>query len=332
MQSQAVEMRLSYGHSIGSVLLLGATLSAQGAWTDPSPHAVSFVGIEQGVALEVLDWGGQGPPMILLAGLGNTAHVFDQFALHFTDRFHVIGITRRGYGASGHPSDGYEIASLANDIRVVCDRLKIDRAILVGHSLAGDEMTKFAGTYPNLVSALVYLDAAYDRTKMPPEGIGPQQSPTPDDLASIEKFAEYSLRTTGSRRPEADIRWAVVTDAEGHLLRGAIPSTTTVAIMRGLERPDYAHVQAPALAIYQPNELRFNFPNYANFSDADKARAEAVIRGGQPFVDRSIGQFSREMAHGRVVRLTTGTHYLFITNEDEVVRMMREFLSAVLRS
>jgi len=312
--------------------VVGAAVRGEGAWTDPSPHAISFLGIEQGVALEVLDWGGQGPPMILLAGLGDTAHVFDQFALHFTDRFHVIGITRRGYGASGHPSDGYEITSLANDIRVACDRLNITRAILVGHSLAGDEMTTFAGTYPDRVSALVYLDGAYDRTQIPPEGVGPQQSPRPDDLVSIGKFAEYSLRTTGSRRPEADIRWAVVTDAEGHLLRGAIPSTTPAAIMRGLERPDYAHVQAPALAIYQPNELRFNFPNYANLSDADKARAEAVIREGQPFVDRSIDQFRREMAHGRVVRLTTGTHYMFITNEDEVVRIMREYLAAVLPS
>ena len=101
-----------------SLVLIEAAMSGQVAWTDPSPHSVSFVGIEQGVALEVLDWGGQGVPMILLAGLGNTAHVFDQFALHFTDRFHVIGITRRGFGASAHPESGYDMGTLANDIRV----------------------------------------------------------------------------------------------------------------------------------------------------------------------------------------------------------------------
>jgi non-heme chloroperoxidase len=32
------------------------------------------------VNLEVLDWGGSGRPLVLLAGLGNTAHIFDKFA------------------------------------------------------------------------------------------------------------------------------------------------------------------------------------------------------------------------------------------------------------
>jgi pimeloyl-ACP methyl ester carboxylesterase len=45
----------------------------------------------------VLDWGGTGPPLVFLAGLGNTAHVFDHFAHQFTDRFRVLGVTRRGY-------------------------------------------------------------------------------------------------------------------------------------------------------------------------------------------------------------------------------------------
>ena len=36
------------------------------------------------VRLEVVDWGGQGPTLILLAGLGHTAHVFDGFAPRLT--------------------------------------------------------------------------------------------------------------------------------------------------------------------------------------------------------------------------------------------------------
>ena len=57
-------------------------LPAQSAdtWRDPSPHTVQFVNVEQGVQLEVLDWGGNGRAIVLLAGSGNTAHVFDDFA------------------------------------------------------------------------------------------------------------------------------------------------------------------------------------------------------------------------------------------------------------
>jgi non-heme chloroperoxidase len=47
---------------------------------DTSGHKVSFVAVEPGVQLEVLDWGGIGETLVLLTGLGDNAHVFDEFA------------------------------------------------------------------------------------------------------------------------------------------------------------------------------------------------------------------------------------------------------------
>ena len=71
-------------------------------WRDPSPHTTRFVKEDRGVRLEVLDWGGADRPLVLLAGGGNTARVFDNFAPKLTDHHHVYGITRRGFGASGY--------------------------------------------------------------------------------------------------------------------------------------------------------------------------------------------------------------------------------------
>ena len=45
-----------------------------------SPHTIQMASVERGVTLEVLDWGGSGRPLVLLTGLGDTAHVFDEFA------------------------------------------------------------------------------------------------------------------------------------------------------------------------------------------------------------------------------------------------------------
>jgi len=309
-------------------LLISAVAVAQ-TWRDPSPHRATFVDIEQGLALESLDWGGSGPPLMLLAGLGDTAHVFDEFALRFIDRYHVVGITRRGYGASGRPEGRYDIATLANDIRAVCDRLGIDHVILIGHSLAGDEMTRLAATWSDHVGALVYLDAAYDRTNLPPQGTGPRQSPRPEDLASLTMYGRFIERTRGITLPEAELRSTVVMNADGAVLRSAVPSTTGQAILLGLERPDYTHVRAPALAIYQANALHDTFPDYQHFSDSDRARAERAIAETQPFLERSADQFQREVAHGRVLRLKTGSHYLFLTNQNEVVTAIREFLASV---
>ena len=63
-----------------SVLLIEPPCAEAAPWRDPSPHTVRFVTVDDGVRLEVLDWGGSGRPVVLLAGGGNTAHVFDDFA------------------------------------------------------------------------------------------------------------------------------------------------------------------------------------------------------------------------------------------------------------
>jgi hypothetical protein len=74
------------------------------AQTDPSPPKIQMVTVEPGVQLEVLDWGGSGTPLIFLAGAGDTAHRFDNFAPQFTKQHRVYGITRRGSGASSQPA------------------------------------------------------------------------------------------------------------------------------------------------------------------------------------------------------------------------------------
>src|SRR6266498_2971267 len=62
-------------------------------WKDPSAHATRFVTVDRNVKLEVLDWGGSGRPVLLLAGLGNTAHVFDALAGKLAASYRVYGLT-----------------------------------------------------------------------------------------------------------------------------------------------------------------------------------------------------------------------------------------------
>jgi len=135
--------------------------SALFAQVDRSPHPVKFITVDNNVKLEVLDWGGSGRPLVLLAGLGSTAHVFDTFALKLTGICHVYGITRRGYGESAVPDSGYSADRLGDDVREVLDALKLDHPILVGHSIAGEELSSVGSRYPKRIAGLVYMDAAY---------------------------------------------------------------------------------------------------------------------------------------------------------------------------
>ena len=153
-------------HLLPAVLaLLFAPLSAfaqqAASWHDPSPHKIQFVNVDKDVKLEVLDWGGSGRPVVLLAGLGATAHTYDDIAPKLALQYHVYGITRRGFGASSSPASGYSADRLGDDVLTVLDALTLDRPVLVGQSIAGEELSSIGSRYPERVAALIYLDAAY---------------------------------------------------------------------------------------------------------------------------------------------------------------------------
>ena len=129
------------------------------AWsTDAAHHAVQFVTVEPGVKLEVIDLGGTGRPLIFLAGLGNSAHGFDKFAPKFTAKYHVYGITRRGFGESSDPApteQNYASDRLGDDVLSVIHTLNLRKPVIAGHSMAGEELSSIGSRHPEAVSGLI---------------------------------------------------------------------------------------------------------------------------------------------------------------------------------
>jgi pimeloyl-ACP methyl ester carboxylesterase len=196
-----------------------------GTWQDPSSHRVQFVTVEEGIKLEVLDWSGKGRPLVLLAGLGNTAHVFDGFAEKLTDSYHVYGITRRGYGASSKPASGYTEERLADDDLRVFDSLGLVKPIVAGHSVAGNELSQLGIHHYDRIGGLVYLDALNDGsddytdydavTAKLPEAMTKPPSPTPSDLKSFPAYREWRMQTESIAYPEAELRAEFVENPDG---------------------------------------------------------------------------------------------------------------------
>ncbi len=152
-------LRLLLSISVTAAFLPGCATTK----VDTSPHTPGFA-IVDGVKLHYLDWGGNGEVLLFIAGTGDTAHTFDKMAPRFTDHFHVLGLTRRGFGESDKPSTGYDIPTLTEDVRGFLDSQHIDRVNIVCHSAGGDEATLLATKYPQRIGKLVYLEAAYDRS------------------------------------------------------------------------------------------------------------------------------------------------------------------------
>lgn len=132
------------------------------AWHDPSRHRIQFISANNNIKLEVLDWSGSGRPLVVLAGQGNTAHVFDQIAEKLNASCHVYGITRRGHGASSASNSECEADCLGDDVLTVIGALHLNRPVLAGHSIAGRELTSVGSRHPAKISGLIYLDAGFD--------------------------------------------------------------------------------------------------------------------------------------------------------------------------
>ncbi|HEX6186706.1 MAG TPA: alpha/beta hydrolase [Pyrinomonadaceae bacterium] len=264
-----------------------------------------------GVKLHYLEWGQAGDVLLLLTGLGSNAHVFDDFAPQFTDRFHVIAVDRRGYGESNKPATGYDTDTRVEDIRQFLDVLKIKKISIVGHSAAGDEMTLFASLYPKRVNKLVYLEAAYYRGSivellLSDPGVEPYDKRMMLELQNSPEAAKVIVKDM----PPENV-WAI-----------------NKAMFRAMVtfRPDYRKVKAPALAFYATRE---RYPDVPPLTDEATRRKldEWWIKTAVPYTRASIEQFRREARRGQVVEMKDATHFIFRgTTADQVIRQTREFL------
>jgi len=300
---------------------------------DTSPHKSDFVNVN-GIRLHYLDWGGEGPALVFLAGMGCSAHIFDKFAPRFTDNFRVVALTRRGHGDSDYPETGYDVDTLTEDVRQFMDALGIDKAILAGHSMANVELCHFSALYPARVLRLIFLDAAYDRTKFkvlreknPLTDVQPPQ----EDHFTIESYIAYTKRV----RPDLAEIWSDLWDEETLHSVMKSPEGKVVDKMSdkignallgnlGPYSPEDSKIQAPVLSIYSIWD-DYRFPDYLT-EEQKVLSLEFAKTVRLPIQRECIEQFRRDVPHAKIVEIPQGHHYCFIKHADFVFDQMRKFL------
>ena len=325
-------------HLIGTLEMLSA-FAAIGACARAPDARVSRVStaptsrmipIGPAVRLEVVDWGGRGAPLVFLAGLGNTAHVFDTFAPQFTDHFHVVGITRRGFGASASAPPPDNLDTLVADVAAVLDSLRIGKVVLVGHSIAGEEMTRFAELHGSGCAGLIYLDAAYDRSGIDTLASKQPSAPAPlihaADTASFAGIRALYARVMGVEEPESDIRATERFDAADRY-RGSVTSNALKArIASGKQAAQYEKTHCRALAVYAvPDSVADVVPYYKELDAGGRAQAESLLTFVQGVVADSRARIGRLPSY-RIVDVHGSNHYVFLQHPREVTAAMRAFL------
>ncbi|MGV3518763.1 alpha/beta fold hydrolase [Luteitalea sp.] len=309
---------------------------AEVEWRDPSPHRVTLVAVDRAVALEVLDWGGTGRPLVLLAGLGNTAHVFDEFAPRLTPLGRVYGVTRRGFGRSSVPEQGYDADRLADDVVAVLDALRLERPVLIGHSIAGEELSSLAARHPLRAAGLVYLDAVGDRTvPQPPLPSVEAAQPSPVDTRSIAAFQAWHKRALGMAFPESELRQVQTIGANGSVGPPRVPGFVPRAIFSGVRRPDYARIRLLALSIQSLPPASVSEGHASNtlipgmFPGASDAALNALFAAVRQMTHANTDVFLRELKGSKNVELVGASHHCFLSHPDSVLREIRAFTGAL---
>jgi pimeloyl-ACP methyl ester carboxylesterase len=294
------------------------------AQTDSSPHKIQMVTVEPGVQLEVLDWGGSGTPLIFLAGAGDTAHRFDNFAPQFTKQHHVYGITRRGSGASSQPppaNGNYLADHLGDDVLAVMKALHIDRPVLVGHSMAGEEMSSIGSRFSDKVSGLIYLDAATDFALYDPTH--PLLVTEMNDIKT--RIDEIEAGGVDEKKKLLELETAVAQfEAVLHQDNAEIanmpplPPRSPIGAALNFGMQKYTSIPVPAFAIYACPHNWDRLP--------DSPRKTALIADDKARCTRWADNFRQGVPSAHIVMIPNADHYVYLSNEAQVIAEMKAFL------
>ena len=114
-----------------------------------------------GLGIAYLDWGGTGPPLLLLHPNGFCAGVYDPLARGLVGRCRVVGVDLRGHGSSDDITDSGLLGNdaIAMDVLAVADHLGMDRFAILGVSFGGAVGIEVAVAAPERVGALVLCEA-----------------------------------------------------------------------------------------------------------------------------------------------------------------------------
>ncbi|OCP38561.1 alpha/beta fold hydrolase [Ensifer sp. LC163] len=336
-------MRRALG--ILTALVLGVSgglgWSAEPALKDPppvvdaSPHSSNFIEAN-GIRLNYLDWGDNGPPVVMIHGIGDDPHIFDDLANSLKGRFHLIAYARRGHGHSDAPAGPYDHTALVADLKGLLDALAIEKASLIGWSLGGNEITEFAGTYPDRVDKLVYLESGYDWSY--PAFLNAfvdmlaVNAPAASDVASIDAFRDwYHAAWLGSDTPWSNGMEAYLRDllriAPDNSIR-VVPSDATYgAILAEMAKwyRDYEKVKAPALVFYASSFFPVDRSDPAPSAKL-KAFNEEVVA---PFRATSMERVSSELKRATIKQFPNTTHMgIGIHDPEPLAKDIAAFLSA----
>lgn len=137
---------------------------------------------------------GEGSPIVIAHGLYGSSDNWISIAKELAQKYQVILVDLRNHGQSPH-SSSHSYSDLADDLFELFNKLNLNQATLIGHSMGGKAAMQFAVNHPNKLKALIIVDIA-PKSYADANGYSSQAK---EHLAILSALRELPLNTIASR-------------------------------------------------------------------------------------------------------------------------------------
>ena len=274
--------------------------------------------------MHVRNWGGDGPPVVLLHGLASTCRIWDLTAPIMARDFSVIAVDQRGHGDSGKPENGYDFASVGADVAALLEGRGIERPVLVGHSWGADVALELATARPELLQGIVFVDggtidasARYDRLEdalvqmAPPEfrGVTPAQF-----LERVRSGGQWATLIEQHGPPAEEIILGNFETLDDGTIRAKLSRDNHLRIIEALwdHHPRELYPNAACPVLMMPSRQRHNPDAY----ERTLARSE------------SIAAAERLLPNSKTVWLDDSIHDVPVQRPELVAETIREHIQS----
>lgn len=154
---------MSVRHCVLLVALSAAVVAPASAGPQPPTGWTDGYVVANGIRIHYWRTGGNKPPMVLAHGSSDDGLCWTNLAREIQEGFDIIMFDARGHGLSDPPTPADPPDVQVEDLAALIKALKLDRPILMGHSMGSASVAHFAAKYPDVPRAVILEDPALVR-------------------------------------------------------------------------------------------------------------------------------------------------------------------------
>jgi pimeloyl-ACP methyl ester carboxylesterase len=270
-----------------------------------------------GGTIRYLDWGGAGPPLILIHATGFLAALWRPIAEQLSNRFRVVAVDQRGHGDSDKPDDGYRFEAFAEDLQRVIEELSLQRPIVAGHSSGGTTIVAHAARHPGIIGRAVLIEPIL---------------PRPDWYVTPPGGRNNVSLAVGARKRRAV--WDSRDEAYASYRQKKTFAGWRVDVLRLYVDEGMADREDGGVELKCPPEIEGKFFEAVSHTDPwpmiEKLTVPTLVLWGSAshLHARGLGDsLQAALPAARTVVVPNTTHFLPQERPDEVARLIDEFLA-----